>query len=990
MSQLTASSLLAAASVTLAAPAFGQQLLYSPSGPGVGGNSGSSVAIVGDMNLDGFPEVLSGAPAFDLYQINQGRAFLYSGANGAFLTFVSGTEAGDAFGTSVVALADSDLDGNPEAAVGAPLADTLGNTDSGRIRLYESSTSNGAVSLVNFRVFEGNTSGGQRGASLSAVSAGGIFGLPARILIGAPGEDPAGLANAGSAYLYNTSSGTLVHRYDGTQAGERFGSAVSGSNDVNNDGNIDVVIGSPDYDSALIGVGRVQVFSTASPFALVTSRTGAIAGAELGSSVLSLPDLTGDGRDEFAGGAPLYDSTSFTNAGAAYLFNGAGGTLFTFTGVQSQAHLGHALARAGDLNGDGKTDLLVGAPGSTLVPPVSGVVYTFSGANGSTLAAQTGPEPTSYGRAVAGGSDISGDGKPDYVAGSPDAVPTGTAAGSISVMSAAAGTPPVVWTAAGSLMGARLGSAVASIGDINGDGIADFAAGASRGLGTQLLFGILLEYAGTVRAYSGADGSVLWTTAGSVEGDELGFALAAAGDLTGDGKVDLIAGAPQRLTASPSPGYVRFINGATGATIATVSGVGSDEQYGSSVAALGGAFHIGTTAPAFVVGVPGYDLGKGRIDLVTTAGAFPPFPFQYGLAQLEKFGASVSGIGDVNGDGKQDVLVGAPDYSQPGFSQNGRAVVLVSLPNSMTVGAQVFGTSSTHHLGTSVVGLPDVNGDGKNDFAAGSICELFSIAPARVAAFSSVTGAKLWEYQGLPGQGTGRALAVVGDTDLDGVADLVATGVHPGSQALPGHFALLSGKTGQKMLEVIATNLTDAFGSSVAGAGDLNGDGTPDLLVGAPRADGAGDESGSVLVYSLRPIGVEPYGASTPGCAGAQRLVANSVPDIGNVNFRYGANRAPASSLGLLLASDSKSPSGSDPFGIGIALYVDLFAATEVFALDMVSDAAGFAQFASPLAANPALVGKKYFLQVLWAWNSCALPPYGLSASHGLEITIQP
>ena len=97
--------------------------------------------------------------------------------------------------------------------------------------------------------------------------------------------------------------------------------------------------------------------------------------------------------------------------------------------------------------------------------------------------------------------------------------------------------------------------------------------------------------------------------------------------------------------------------------------------------------------------------------------------------------------------------------------------------------------------------------------------------------------------------------------------------------------------------------------------------------------------------------------------------------------------------LGLLLVTDSQdpNPNGTDVFGIGAQLLVDFFAATEIYGLDMPSDALGYGSTDSPLPANAGLVGKKYYAQVLWAWpgGSCSLPPFNLSMTSGVEITIQ-
>ncbi len=130
------------------------------------------------------------------------------------------------------------------------------------------------------------------------------------------------------------------------------------------------------------------------------------------------------------------------------------------------------------------------------------------------------------------------------------------------------------------------------------------------------------------------------------------------------------------------------------------------------------------------------------------------------------------------------------------------------------------------------------------------------------------------------------------------------------------------------------------------------------------------------------------YGTGTPGCDGTQEIAAVALPVIGAPDFGLLTERAPAGSLGLLLVTDVQDAAGSDPFGIGIALHVDLFLAVEVVALDTTSDAAGHGSCMFAVPSNAALVGTVWYAQTIWAWTSCALPPYGLSSSRGLRFVV--
>jgi hypothetical protein len=130
------------------------------------------------------------------------------------------------------------------------------------------------------------------------------------------------------------------------------------------------------------------------------------------------------------------------------------------------------------------------------------------------------------------------------------------------------------------------------------------------------------------------------------------------------------------------------------------------------------------------------------------------------------------------------------------------------------------------------------------------------------------------------------------------------------------------------------------------------------------------------------------YGAGTPGCDGTQEISGAALPAVGEINFGVLTERAPASSLGLLLIANAQDLAGTDTLGVGVALHVDVFLASELLAFDAVSDSLGRGSCAVPIPNNPALSGSTWYAQTIWAWTSCALPPLGLSGSRGLRIAI--
>lgn len=147
------------------------------------------------------------------------------------------------------------------------------------------------------------------------------------------------------------------------------------------------------------------------------------------------------------------------------------------------------------------------------------------------------------------------------------------------------------------------------------------------------------------------------------------------------------------------------------------------------------------------------------------------------------------------------------------------------------------------------------------------------------------------------------------------------------------------------------------------------------------RANGTGSEFPGVLAY----------GTGTPGCDGASKLTANSAPRIGSTTFGVKCDKTPSLSLGMCMITDAQDYVGSDPFGIGVLLHVDLLAATQVIAVDVNSGAHGISMTILPVPNVPSLVGQKFYAQILWLWPStvCTLPPLNLSTSTALELTIQ-
>src|SRR3972149_640460 len=235
----------------------------------------------------------------------------------------------------------------------------------------------------------------------------------------------------------------------------------------------------------------------------------------------------------------LITTHSLTIAQTSYLQ-----VLFEKYGAATEDLFGYSVALVEDLDGDGRSDFIIGAPTvDTGLAADVGAAYVYSGANGALLYQKNGTKANDqFGVSASGIGDVNGDGINDFIVGAYLADPFNRAnAGSAFVYSGFNGS--LIYQKDGAFNGDRLGGSVAAAGDVNADGRDDFIMGAARANPAGRID------AGSAFVYSGTDGSLLYRKDGATAGDELGFSVAGAGDLNGDGKADFIVGSP---LASPS------------------------------------------------------------------------------------------------------------------------------------------------------------------------------------------------------------------------------------------------------------------------------------------------------------------------------------------------------------------------------------------------------------------------------------------------------
>ncbi|MBK7403549.1 MAG: FG-GAP repeat protein [Phycisphaerales bacterium] len=244
-------------------------------------------------------------------------------------------------------------------------------------------------------------------------------------------------------------------------------------------------------------------------------------------AVSELADVDGDGLGDWITGAPRLATTSGNQSGRLYVYSGATGLLlYSFDGPSASSNLGYAMADAGDVDADGVHDIAGGANGAQ-GGVSAGNVLVYSGATGALLWTATGEElREGFGGAVAGIGDVDGDGRDDLLVGAPlTDGDSGTNAGRAYVVSGLDGS--VLRVHKGAAPGDQLGIGVSGVGDIDNDGVPDYAASAQKGGPTNH---------GSCMVFSGADGSPLLELLADETGTNFGqFFVGGVGDFNADG-----------------------------------------------------------------------------------------------------------------------------------------------------------------------------------------------------------------------------------------------------------------------------------------------------------------------------------------------------------------------------------------------------------------------------------------------------------------------
>ena len=480
-----------------------------------------------------------------------------------------------------------------------------------------------------------------------------------------------------------------------------------------------------------------------------------------------------------------------------------GKTGFRIDGENEEDQSGFSVSSAGDFNGDGYDDLIIGAHGADNNGVGSGSSYVvfgkasgfdasidlsaLDGSNGFRLDGEN--QNDQSGASVSSAGDVNGDGYDDVIIGADDADHNGLQSGSSYVVFGKASgfsASMDISTLDGS-NGFRLdgegrydhsGVSVSSAGDVNGDGYDDLIIGANSAENTGIGSGSSYVVFGKASGFdasmdlSGLDGSNGFRLDGENGGDQSGRSVSSAGDVNGDGHDDIVIGA---------------------------SGAGPNgDDSGSSYVVFGKASGFAAT-----MNLSALDGSNGfRID---------------GINEGDNSGISISSAGDVNGDGYDDIIIGANSADPNGAGSSDSSYVVFGKARGFSAsmdlsaldgsnGFRIDGANQDDQSGVSVSSAGDFNGDGYDDVIIG--------------AYGADNN----------GDDSGSSYIVFGKASgFDARIDLSA----------------LDGSNG---FRIDGANQDDYSGVSVSSAGDFNGDGYDDLIIGAWGADNGGDESGSSYV----------------------------------------------------------------------------------------------------------------------------------------------
>lgn len=422
------------------------------------------------------------------------------------------------------------------------------------------------------------------------------------------------------------------------------------------------------------------------------------------------------------------------------------------------------------------------------------------------------------------------------------------------------------------------GHSVSGGGDVNGDGYVDLIVGAPRYRGIQ---GAAYIYHGSSTGFSTTADTRLVGEAG---GDSFGYTVAMVGDLTGDGLDDIVVTATEYRRGN---GRI-YLHYGTSAGISTTADLTLDEEddfplFGHLVAGAGDVNGDGYADLIAASTGTTWSTGKVYVFLGSSTGlALPPAHEYYGETTDTAFGSAATGIGDVNGDGYADVAIGESGHDD----STGRVHILYGSASGLPDSADLIveGEETEAEFGDSIAGAGDVNGDGYDDLIVGARNHGVDLGRAYVF-HGSAEGLSSTVATTLSGEAPeglfGKEVASAGDVDGDGYDDVMVGA--PGTDTETGRAYLYHGSSTGVASEASPTldgeTVYDLLGAALSPAGDVDGDGFDDVIIGS---HGHGVERGRVHVhYGYLEVDADADGTTnTTDCDDAD-------PTVGEPTLRY-------------------------------------------------------------------------------------------------------
>ncbi len=928
-----------------------------------------SVAGAGDVNGDGYDDVIVGCYGYDAGQTDEGAAFVFLGgpagvAGGSPATAAATLQsdlAGALFGFSAAGAGDVNGDGYDDVIVGAPSYSSGQSNEGGAFVFLGGPAGIASGNVLSAAVLESDQTGSNFGVQVSCAGDVDRDGYD-DVVVGANNFDNVGgvfLFRGGPAGVADGTPATAASALRSDRASSAFGGSVAGAGDTNGDGYDDVIVGAAGYSDGPPNQGAVFVFN-GSPNGLLGADPGAAAASyqasatdtRLGSGVAGAGDVNADGYDDVIFGADGYDGGE-TNEGAAYVYlGGPNGLQFAafYEGNQPEALFGAAVAGAGDVNGDGFDDVAVGALSYDGRFSNSGGAFVFFGGPGpltsgsprtaasAVVSGQYGG--SGFGIAVAGAGDVDGDGYDDLIVNESLYGDGQTFEGAAFVYSGGpyglAGYPSPAATLESNQPSASFGFSVAGGGDVNGDGYDDVVVGALNYDSGQTDEGAAFVFlGGPAGIANGSPGTAAAVLQGDQPDARFGTSVSIAADVNGDGYSDVVVGAYLYEAGQTNEGAAfvflggpaGIANGSAATAAATLQSDQADSLFGYELSAAGDVNNDGYDD--VIVSALNYDSGQtnegaafvflgGASGVASGTPATAATTIQSDQASA-LLGWSVSGAGDVNNDGYDDVIVGALSYDS-GQTNEGAAFVFLGGASGVTsatpaTAATTIQSDQDSASVASVAGAGDVNGDGYDDVVVGvpgydsgqtneGAAFVFLGGPSGIANGSPATAATTLQSDNA-GELFGDSVASAGDVDGDAYADIVVSSLNynVGFGASGGAFVFRGGPAGipSGTSRSAAVTMTVGqnganFGTGVAGAGDVNGDGRDDVIVGASGYDSGQSNEGGAFVYmpgtccrgraSSDSVGVYSIGA------GAWFLRDSNNPGPAHTTFTYGAGGA--------------------------------------------------------------------------------------------------